>query len=93
LTAVRVALEVGVADAGDAQVLELVVLAHSREGDPIVDLGNLVEQGGGILGHEQDPVPVFQRDDGPAASDALAGILGLVLHHLFGTDVVRQRHG
>ncbi len=91
--AVGVALDVGVPDARDAEVLELVVLAHPGEGDAVVDLRDLVEQGGGVLGHEQDAVLVLEHDDGPAAGDALAGILRLVLHHLLGTHVVGQGHG
>ena len=90
--AVGVALDVGVADPGHAQVLELVVLAHPGEGDAVVDLRDLVEQGRGVLGDEEDAVPVLDGDDGLAAGDALAGILRLVLHHLLGRDVVGQRH-
>ena len=38
------------------------------------------------------PSLVLEGDDGPAAGDALAGILRLVLHHLLGRDVVGERH-
>ena len=90
--AVGVALDVGVPHPGHPQVLELVVLAHAGEGDAVVDLRDLVEQGGRVLGHEQDAVAVLDGDDGTAAGDALAGILRLVLHHLLGANVVGQRH-
>ena len=43
LAAVGVALGVGVADTRDPQLVELVVLAHAGEGDPVVDLADLVE--------------------------------------------------
>src|SRR3972149_4825896 len=45
--AVGVPLDVGVADARDAEVLELVVLADAGERDPVVDLRDLVQQRGG----------------------------------------------
>ena len=45
LAAVLVALEVGVADAGDAELVELVVLADPRERDAVVDLAHLVQRG------------------------------------------------
>ena len=45
LAAVLVALEVGVADAGDAELVELVVLADPGERDAVVDLADLVERG------------------------------------------------
>ena len=51
---VGVAAQVGVADAGDAQVLELVVLADGGEGDAVVDLGDLVQGPRGVLGDERD---------------------------------------
>jgi hypothetical protein len=43
LPTVRVALGVGVADAGHPELVELVVLAYAGEGDPVVDLADLVE--------------------------------------------------
>ena len=90
--AVGVPLDVGQPHPRHPQVLELVVLAHPGEGDTVVDLRDLVEQGGRVLGHEQDAVAVLDGHDGPPAGDALAGILRLVLHHLLGGNVVRQRH-
>src|SRR5207249_5966110 len=53
----------------------------------------ILEQARRVLGHQQDAIPVLQSDDGSAARDTLAGILGLVLHHLLGADVVGERHG
>ena len=41
---VGVAAHVGQAHTGDAQVLELVVLADRGEADPVVDLGDLVQR-------------------------------------------------
>src|SRR5712692_7346150 len=41
--AVRVSLDVRMTDAGDSQIFELVVFANAREGDPVVDLRDLVE--------------------------------------------------
>src|SRR3954447_11524990 len=41
---VRVAAEIGHANAGHAEVLELVVLAHRGEGNPVVDLRDLVQR-------------------------------------------------
>ena len=92
LARVAVALEVAQPDAADAQLLELVELAHSRERDPVVDLRDLVQRGRRVLRDEQDPVGVLHHDDRLAAADALPRVVGLVLHELLGRDVVRSRH-
>ena len=59
LAAVLVALEVGVADAGDAELVELVVLADPGEGDAVVDLADLVEAWRWVLGDDEDAVGVL----------------------------------
>ena len=43
LTAVREALQVSVAHAGDTKLVELVVFAHTCEGNLVVDLRDLVQ--------------------------------------------------
>ncbi len=90
---VGVAAQVGVAHAGHPQVLELVVLAHRREGDPVVDLGDLVQRPAGVLTDERDAVVVGEHHDGPAAGDSLAREVGPVLHQLLGRDVERHPGG
>ncbi|GAA3071208.1 hypothetical protein GCM10020000_64790 [Streptomyces olivoverticillatus] len=82
LAVVGVAAQVGVAHAADAQVLELVVLAHRREGDPVVDLADLVQGAGRVLGDEDNAIVVLEDHDAAAARDALAGVLGAVGHGL-----------
>ena len=62
------------------------------EGDPVVDLGDLVQGTAGVLGHERDAVVVGEDHDGPPPGDALAGVVGPVLHHLLGSDVERHAH-
>ncbi len=89
---VLVALEVGGADAGHAQLVELVVLADAGEGDPVVDLAHLAQRLGRVLGDDDDAVEIAQRHERPAACDALARVVGAVLHQLFGGDVERRRH-
>ena len=89
---VGVAAHVGEPDAGDAQVLELVVAADRGERDPVVDLADLVQRLRRVLGDEQHAVGVLQRDHGAAAGDALAGVVGPVLHQLLGRDVERHAH-
>jgi hypothetical protein len=66
IAAELVALQVGGAHTGDAQLVELVVPAHAGERDPVVDLA--------------------------ATGDALAGVVGLVLHRLLGRHPERHRH-
>jgi len=91
---VGVAAQVGEAHTRDAQVLELVVLADGREGDAVVDLADLVQRPGEVLADEQDAVVIGEYDDAATPGDALAGIVGAVLHQLFGRDVSeRHRHG
>ncbi len=76
--------DVRVGDPGLAQVLVLVVPAHGGEGDPVVDLADLVQRAGGVGRHQHDPALVLQRDAAAAAGDPLAGVLGLVPHGLCG---------
>ncbi len=90
--AVLVALEVGVADPGDAELVELVVLADAGEGDAVVDLAHLVQGGRAVLGGDEDAVGVEDGDCAATAGDALAGVVGPILHHLLGGDVERHRH-
>ena len=90
---VGVAAQVGVAHPGHPQVLELVVLADRGEGDPVVDLGDLVQRPAGVLADERDAVVVGEHDDRPAAGDALAREVGPVLHQLLGRDVERHPGG
>ena len=71
-------------DACDPQVLELVVLADSREADAVVDLAVLVQCAGGILGDDGDTAVVFEGDEAAPARDALARVVRAVLHDLFG---------
>ena len=44
------------ADAGDPQHLELVVLADAGERDAVVDLADLVQRAGRVLGDDDDAV-------------------------------------
>ena len=93
LAAVGVPLGVGVADARDPELVELVVLAHAGEGDPVVDLADLVERPRRVVGHDGDPQVVGGGDERAAPGDALLGVLGPVLHDLFGRHVVGHGHG
>ena len=88
----RVALEVGLAHAGDAQHLELVVLAHPGERDAVVDLGDLVQRAERVLGDEDDAVDHAEGDQAATAGDALPRVVGAVLHHLFRRDVEGHAH-
>ena len=60
VAAVLVALEIGGAHAGDAELIELVVLADAGEGDPVVDLADLAQGVRRVLGNERDAVAVAQ---------------------------------
>ena len=87
---VGVAAQVGVAHPGHPQVLELVVLADRGEGDPVVDLGDLVQRPARVLADEGDAVVVGEHHDRPSAGDPLAREVGPVLHQLLGRDVERH---
>ena len=82
----------GQADSGDAEVLELVVLAHRREADPVVDLRDLVQGPRRVLGNEENSADVLEHDDAAAARDPLAGVVCLVLDDLLGRDIERNAH-
>src|SRR4029079_17644688 len=79
-------------DAGDAQLLELAVATNARERDAVVDLAHLAQGVRRVLRHDEDAVRVADTDEGPTAGDALARVVGAVLHHLFGGDVERHAH-
>ena len=59
---VAAAAQVGVPDSGDAQILELVVLADRGERDPVVDLTDLVQSPRRVLRDEQDSLVVLSDD-------------------------------
>ena len=92
LASVGVPAEVGQADPRDPQVLELAVLAGAGERDAVVDLRDLVQRGAGVLREEQQAIGVLHGHHRLPASDALAGVLGAVLHELLGRDVRLERH-
>ena len=83
LAAVGVAAKVGQSHPGDAEVLELVVLADRSEGDAVVDLADLVKRLARVLGDDEDPRLTLDRHDRFAARDALARVVRAVFHHLF----------
>ena len=89
---VGVAAKIGKTYAGNAQILELVVLAHRRERDPVVDLADLVQRTRSVLCHEQQAAGVLQHDHGTAPRDSFAGVVGLVLDDLLGRYVERHAH-
>src|SRR4029077_21166786 len=62
------------------------------EGDAIVDLADLVQCLGPVLGNEQDAVGVIEHDNGPTPSDALSGIVRSILHLLLWGNVERHAH-
>ena len=90
---VGVAAEVGHADAGGAQRLELVVAPDRGEPDAVVDLRDLVQRAGAVLGHEQHAAGVGEHHDAAAARDALAGQLRAVAQELVDRGVERHGHG
>ncbi len=92
LAGVRVALEVRVAHARDAQQLVLAVQPDRSESDAVVDLADLLQRAGGVLGNDDHPGRTLQCEQTAAAGDALPRVVGAVLHHLFGRDVERGAH-
>ena len=93
VAAVGVALHVGVANTGDAELVVLVVATDAGERDAVVDLGDLAQVARRILGAEQDALVELDGDETPTSGDALLGVVGPILHHLFGCDVERHVHG
>src|SRR5207248_11296224 len=93
LAAVGEALRVGVADAGHAELVELVVPAHTGEGDAVIDLVDLVQRARGVLGGDEDALGEHRGDERPSARDPLAGVVGAVLHDLLWGHVEGHRHG
>ena len=54
------ALQVGMAHAGDAQLVELVVATHPGESDAVVDLAHLAQGARRVLGHDGDAAVVAE---------------------------------
>ena len=92
VTGVRVTLHVGVTNAEPPQLVEFVVLADPRERDAVVDLADLAQRVGRVLGYQQNAVEVLNRHESATARDALARVVGPILHHLLGGDVERHVH-
>ena len=87
-----ITLEVGVANPGDSELVELVVPADAYEADPVVDLAHLAQRVGRVLGTQENTLGVRAPDGRPTASDALAGVVRFVLHQLLGRDVHGHGH-
>ena len=66
VAAVLVALEVGRPHAGHTQLVELVVATDAGERDAVVQLADLAQGLGAVLGDDGDAVGVAQGDEGPA---------------------------
>src|SRR5690606_9274227 len=92
LAAERVALEIGSTNARDAELVELVELADAGEGDAVVDLRDLAKGVRRVLRADHHPALVHDGDEASTAGDALAGVVGPVLHHLLGCDVEGHAH-
>jgi hypothetical protein len=58
VTRVLVPLQVGGADAGHAELVELVVPTDAGERDPVVDLADLAQRLGRVLGDDGDALGV-----------------------------------
>src|SRR5262249_9405353 len=69
-----------------------VVLPEVGERDVVVDLADLEQGARRVSGPDDDAVDSLERDEAPAARDALARIVGAVLHDLLGRDVEGHRH-
>jgi hypothetical protein len=92
LAAVGEALRVGMADACDTELVVLVVLPDPGEGDPVVDLRDLVKRARWVLGDQDHALCIERGDEGAATGDALLGVLSTVLHDLLRCHVVRHAH-
>ena len=92
LSRVRIALQIGVAYTGDAKLVVLVVLAHARERDPVVDLAELAQCARRVLRAQQDAVGIGERQCAAAPGDSLARVVGAVFHHLFWRYIKRHAH-
>jgi hypothetical protein len=90
--AVLVTLDVGGAHPGHPQLVELVVTADAGERDAVVDLTHLAQRVGRVLRDDRDPVVEQDRSERAAAGDALARVVGPILHHLLGCDVEGHTH-
>src|SRR4029434_9647776 len=89
---IAITAEVGVPYPGLSQVLELVVAADGSESNAIVDLAHLVECLRSVLSNEQDAVDVMEDYHRTTTGDALACVIGPILHLLLGRDVERDAH-
>src|SRR5439155_4411839 len=92
LAPVLIPPEIGEPAAREAELLELGVLGEAGEGDPVVDLTDLVQGRTGVLGDEEQAVRELEPDHRPPTGDALVGVVRAVLHELLGGDVRHEAH-
>src|SRR5436190_2272861 len=76
----------------DAELVELAVATDARERDAVVDLADLVQGVRRVFRADEDAVVVSETSQRSPASDALARVVGTVLHHLLRRDVERHTH-
>src|SRR5688572_21199774 len=75
------------------ELVELVELAYTGKTDAVIDLTDLVQSAGGVLGSQQDAIDVHDCHGRPPTRYAFARVVCLVLHQLFRRYVKRHAHG
>ncbi|SLB46723.1 Uncharacterised protein [Mycobacteroides abscessus subsp. abscessus] len=71
-------------DARAAQILELVVLAHCRKSETVVQFTDLVQRPRRVLRDKEHSVAVGENDDAASAGNSLARQFRTIAHDLFG---------
>ena len=87
-----IALQVCCANACYSQLIKLVVFTNTGKSYAIVNLTDLAQRIGWVLGYEHDAIHVLQCHQRPTAGNSLARVVGSVFHHLFRRYIKRHAH-
>ena len=77
---------------GYSKAFKFVVFTDRGEGNAVINLADLVQCTRRVFGHKCDPISVLNDNDTSPSSNALAGVVGLVLDDLFGGNIKRHTH-
>src|SRR2546427_11542114 len=80
MAAIGIALHVGIANPGFAQIFELAIFPHPGKSEAVIDVRDFVQRRARVLRHQEQPLSILESYNGTPLGNALARILGLVLH-------------
>ena len=90
ISAVLKAFEVSGTHTSHSKLIKLVVATHCGKRNAIVNFGEFPERVRRIFRNQSNALVVHERTHTAAASDTFPGVVGPILHNLFGRNVRRH---